>query len=168
MSFMTEPKIEDRKVQPYMGIRTRVPMQELDVVIPQCIGEVFALLGKQGVAPVHAPFVRYHVINMPEMLDIEIGIPVASALPDEGRIHGGVLPAGRYASLIYTGIDNGRQANAALLDWCGTGGRRRMVMRSARAWSPSLPGRMRSQIEGNGRLRLRFGWPIVRRSRLSL
>src|SRR5260370_36301847 len=116
MSFMTEPKIEDRKVQPYMGIRTRVPMQELDVVIPQCIGEVFALLGKQGVAPVHAPFVRYHVINMPEMLDIEIGIPVASALPDEGRIHGGVLPAGRYASLIYTGVDNGGQANAALLD----------------------------------------------------
>src|SRR5260370_34462634 len=51
--------------------------------------------------------------------------------------------------------------------WCGTGGRRRMVMRSARAWSPPLPGRMRSQIEGNGRLRLRFGWPIVRLSRLS-
>ena len=117
MSFMTEPKIEDRKVQPYMGIRTRVPMQELDVVIPQCIGEVFAFLGKQGVAPVHAPFVRYHVIKMMEMLDIEVGIPVASALPDEGRIHGGVLPAGRYASLIYTGIDNGIQANAALLDW---------------------------------------------------
>src|SRR5260370_36746734 len=111
MSFMTEPKIEDRKVQPYMGIRTRVPMQELDVVIPQFIGEVFALLGKQGVAPVHAPFVRYHVINMPEMLDIEMGIPVASALPDEDRINGGVLPPGGYVSLIFTGLYNGGTAS---------------------------------------------------------
>ena len=68
MSFLTEPKIEDRKAQPYMGIRTRVALQELDVVIPQGIGEVFAFLGKQGVAQVHAPFVRYHVINMPQML----------------------------------------------------------------------------------------------------
>ncbi|WP_255553184.1 GyrI-like domain-containing protein [Ktedonobacter sp. SOSP1-52] len=114
---MTEPKSEDRMAQPYMGMRTRIPMQELGVVIPQYIGEVFAFLGKQGVAPVHAPFVRYHVINMPEMLDIEVGIPVASPLPDEDRIHGGVLPAGRYASLVYTGIENGIQANAALMEW---------------------------------------------------
>jgi effector-binding domain-containing protein len=117
MSFMTEPKIEDRKAQPYMGIRTKIAMQELDVVIPQYIGEVLAFLGRQGVAAVHAPFARYHVINMPQMLDIEVGIPVASALPDEGRIHGDVLPAGRYASLVYTGIDHGIQANAALLGW---------------------------------------------------
>ena len=171
MSFLTEPKIEDRKAQPYMGIRTRVALQELDVVIPQGIGEVFAFLGKQGVAQVHAPFVRYHVINMPQMLDIEVGIPVASALPDEGRIHGGVLPAGRYASLIYTGIDYGIQANAALLEWGARNGlawerwETKEVRRSVRAWSPSLPGPMRSRIEGNGRRRLRFGWRRVRRGR---
>ena len=29
----------------------------------------------------------------------------------------GVIPAGRYASLIYTGIMNGIPANKALLDW---------------------------------------------------
>jgi len=117
MSFMTEPKLEDRKAQPYMGVRSRIAMQELDVAIPQGIGEMFAFLGKQGVAPVGAPFIRYYVINMPEMLEVEVGVPVASALPDEGRIHGGVLPAGRYASLIYTGIDHGIEANGALQDW---------------------------------------------------
>ncbi|GHO58360.1 DNA gyrase inhibitor [Ktedonobacter robiniae] len=117
MSVMTEPKIENRQAQPYMGIRTRVPMQKLDVAIPQGLGEIFAFLGKYGVGPVNAPFVRYHIINMPEMLDIEVGVPVANTLPDEGHIHGGVLPAGRYASLIYTGIDHGIQGNAALLEW---------------------------------------------------
>src|SRR5258708_39049518 len=113
MSFLTEPKIEDRKAQPYMGIRTRVALQELDVVIPQSIGEVFAFLGKQGVAQVHAPFVRYHVINMPQMLDIEVGIPVASALPGEGRVHGGGFPAGSSALRVYTGGYHGMLGRAA-------------------------------------------------------
>jgi effector-binding domain-containing protein len=117
MSFITEPKIEERKAQPYMGIRSRTSMYDLDKVIPEGIGEVFALLGKHGVGPVHAPFIRYYVINMPDMLEVEVGIPIANVLPDEGRIHAGELPAGHYASLVYTGIDNGIAANAALLDW---------------------------------------------------
>ncbi len=54
---------------------------------------------------------------MEAQLDIEVGVPVASAMPGDGRICAGVLPAGRYASLIYTGIDNGIEANAALLGW---------------------------------------------------
>jgi hypothetical protein len=53
MSFMTEPKIEDRKVQSYMGIRTMVPMQELDVVIPQCIMKRTSRIRGKGIdAPV--------------------------------------------------------------------------------------------------------------------
>lgn len=117
MSFMTEPQIEDRQIQPYMGIRARISMQELSIVIPEYLEELFAFLGKWGVEPVRAPFIRYHFIKMPELFDIEVGVPVANALVDEGRIQGRELPAGRYASLIYTGIDNGIQANAALLAW---------------------------------------------------
>ena len=29
----------------------------------------------------------------------------------------GGIPAGRYASLVYTGVKNGVKSNAALLDW---------------------------------------------------
>ncbi len=112
-----EPKLEERTEQPYVAVRAQAIMQTLDSVIPQGIGEVFAWLSKQGVAPAGAPFVRYLVINMEAMLDIEVGVPVASALPGDGRVSAGVLPAGRYTSLIYTGIDNGIEANAALLDW---------------------------------------------------
>jgi effector-binding domain-containing protein len=116
--MITGPTLEDRKEVHYMGIRTQVTMQELGAgVIPQLHSEVNAWLAKQGVSPSGAPFIRYLVINMAEKLDIELGWPVASSLPGEGRIQPGVLPAGRYASLIYTGIMNGIPANKVLLDW---------------------------------------------------
>ena len=42
--MITQPKLEDRKEQPYVGIRSQIPMQELPMVIPQRIGEVAAWL----------------------------------------------------------------------------------------------------------------------------
>jgi hypothetical protein len=62
--MITEPKLEDRNAQPYVGIRTQVPMKEFKRVVPQLLGEIFAWLEKQGVAPAGAPFMRFHVINM--------------------------------------------------------------------------------------------------------
>jgi effector-binding domain-containing protein len=115
--MITEPKLEDRGEQHYVGIRTQVPMRKLKTVIPQLTGEVFAWLEKQGVEPAGAPFIRYHVINMSANMDVELGVPIATAVPGDGRVSAGVLPAGRYAALIYTGLKNGIKGNAALLDW---------------------------------------------------
>jgi hypothetical protein len=58
---------------------------------------------------------RYHVIDMNGEMDIEVGLPVDSPLPGDGHITPGVLPAGRYASLVYTG--SGLTGNKTLLDW---------------------------------------------------
>jgi effector-binding domain-containing protein len=115
--MMTEPKLEDRSEQPYVAVRTQATMQELASVIPQLLGEVFAWLGSQGVPPAGAPFIRYFVIDMAAQLDIALGVPVATAVPGNKRIAAGMLPAGRYATLVYTGVQNGIAANAALLDW---------------------------------------------------
>jgi effector-binding domain-containing protein len=60
---------------------------------------------------------RFHVINMEANMDIELGVPVAKATPGDDRVSAGVLSAGRYASLVYTGVKNGIKGNAALLDW---------------------------------------------------
>ena|SRR5579883_869169 len=115
--MITEPKLEDRAARPYMAVRAQATMQTLDVVIPQGIGEVAAWLGARGIAPVGPPFVRYLVIDMERVLELEIGFPVANVLPGDERVRAGTLPAGRYASLVYTGIDNGIQGNYALLKW---------------------------------------------------
>jgi effector-binding domain-containing protein len=111
------PKLEERTEQHYVGIRTQATMQELARVIPDSNSEVAAWLRKQGVAPAGAPFVRYLVIDMEALLEIAVGFPVASALPGDEHVTAGVLPAGRYASLVYTGIDNGIEANKVLLFW---------------------------------------------------
>lgn len=112
------PKIEDRAEQPTLGIRAQVPMSELPKVIPELTGQVFAWMDKNGLAPAGAPFIRYHVINMATKLDIEIGAPVARGASGDGRVEPGVLPAGRYAKLIYIGDYAGlMDANAKLLEW---------------------------------------------------
>ena len=113
-----EPRIEDRPDQPCAGIRTGVPMHELPTVIPQLHREVFGWLAQHGVSPAGAPFIRYHTIDMPSTLDVEMGWPLANAVSSDGRIAAGILPAGQYAVLLYTGPYDGlMQANKALLDW---------------------------------------------------
>jgi effector-binding domain-containing protein len=115
---ITEPKVEDRAEQPYVGIRTQITMKEMGTgVVPRLLGEVFAWLGNHGVAPAGAPFMRFYVINMETKLDIELGVPVASAVKGDDRVLAGVLPAGRYAALVYTGVKNGIKGNKALIEW---------------------------------------------------
>jgi effector-binding domain-containing protein len=115
--MITEPKLEDRPAQPYVARRTQVPMQELGTVIPQLHSEVYAWLRRQGIAPAGAPFIRYRVIDMPGRLDIELGVPIAEAVSSDDPILADTLPAGRYATLIYTDVRRGVEGNAALLDW---------------------------------------------------
>lgn len=115
--MFTEPKVEYRDELRYVGIRTKAAMRDLGTVIPRSLDEVFGRLGEWGVEPAGAPFIRYHAIDMESELDVELGVPVATTAPGDERVRPGVLPSGRYAALVYTGVENGVAANAALLDW---------------------------------------------------
>jgi effector-binding domain-containing protein len=115
--MFTTPGVGDRPEQLYAGVRTEATMAELPSAIPQGLGEVFAWLGARGVAPAGPPFIRYFVVDMAGALDIALGVPVAGPLAGDGRVTVETLPAGRYASLVYTGVANGVAANGALLDW---------------------------------------------------
>jgi effector-binding domain-containing protein len=121
--MVTDPKIEQRKEQPTVGIRVRVPMSELPTVIPQTHGEVMDWLKQQGVKPSGPSIVRYHVIDMPNELDIEMAWPVAQPMKSSGRVIADVLPAGRYAFVLYTGDYSGLMpANGVLVDWAKANG----------------------------------------------
>lgn len=115
--MITDPKLEYREARNYMGMRSRVPMSEFEQIIPQSLDELFAWLGKHNMEPAGAPFMRYHVINMVGNMDVELGASVTSAVAGDNRVAAGVLPAGRYASLVYTGIENGVEGNKALPGW---------------------------------------------------
>jgi len=113
----TDPQIEERTAQHYAGIRVQVPVQEFQVIIPQLIDEVVSWLGAYDITPDGPPLMRFHVINMDGKMDVELGVRVATVVSGDDRISAGVIPAGRYATLIYTGVENGIASNAALIDW---------------------------------------------------
>ncbi|HEU5090153.1 MAG TPA: GyrI-like domain-containing protein [Roseiflexaceae bacterium] len=113
----TPPTIDERAPQPYAGIRTQVSHREFPTIIPKLLDETFGWLAQQAIAPAGAPFMRYHVIDMDGLMDVELGVPVAEPVAGNGRVGAGVLPAGRYASLIYTGVENGIAGNAMLIGW---------------------------------------------------
>lgn len=118
--MITAPTLEGRTEVSYVGIRTLVTMKEMRMGIPRLLGEVFAWLGEQSVTSAGAPFMRYHVIDMAADLDVELCVPVDTVLSGDGRVRPGVVPAGRYASLVYTG--DGVAGNKALIDWAAENG----------------------------------------------
>lgn len=116
MTTVGKPKIDERPEQQYMGIRTQTPFKGMFSVATKQLKELNAWFKKQGVEPAGPSFLRYHVIDMEGEMDIETGIIVTSPLAGEGRVCPGVLPGGRYASLIYIG--HGLTGNKTLIRWC--------------------------------------------------
>jgi effector-binding domain-containing protein len=118
--MLTEPAIVDRRAQPYAAVRASVSMEggEFAAFLDEAWPAVFARLGSLGVEPAGPPFIRYHIINMQTKLQIEVGVPVSTAIDGDGRVKPGIVPAGRFATLTYTGHYDGLMgANEALQLW---------------------------------------------------
>lgn len=113
--FVREPQLDERPAQPYMGIRVQTPFKGMFQVADKLHKQLFAWAKVKGLEPVGPTFLRYHVIDMAGIMDVEVGFPVAAPLPDEGAICAGELPAGRYASLVYIG--HGYVGNKTLIGW---------------------------------------------------
>ena len=97
--MITEPKIEDRNEQHFVGIRTQVTLQEMGPVLPPLWGEVYGWLASKGLKPAGAPLWRYRVVDMGVKMEIDVGVPVATTVTGDGRVTADSLPAGRYATL---------------------------------------------------------------------
>jgi effector-binding domain-containing protein len=116
--MLSEAQVIERPAQPYVAIRTRVTMRTLGTVLPELHPRVFAWLGERGIAPAGAPFWKYNLIDMDRELEVEVGVPVAAAVDGDEQVLADVLPAGRYATLRYTGHPSGlADATASLLQW---------------------------------------------------
>jgi effector-binding domain-containing protein len=115
MTTIGKPKIDTRPKQVYMGIRAIAPFKGMSKVIDRISKELNTWVKEQNVKPSGPPFLRFHVIDMRGFMDISFCVPVRKALPDDGDVKADVIPAGRYASLIYSG--GGISANRALIEW---------------------------------------------------
>lgn len=115
MVTIGKPKIDKRPKQTYMGIRTIAPFKGMFKEIDRIANDLNDWVHENKIKTAGPPFLRYHVIDMRGFMDISYCVPVRKALPDDGKIKADAIPAGRYASLIYSG--GGISGNRALIEW---------------------------------------------------
>jgi effector-binding domain-containing protein len=109
--------------QPYVAIPVSVRIEELGSVVPPLTDRVFDWLFARGIAPTGPPFWRYVVVDMENKLELETGAPVATPIEGDSQIRTGVLPAGRYATVVHLGDpDTLVTATRDLLQWASARG----------------------------------------------
>jgi effector-binding domain-containing protein len=120
---MLTPEIAERPAQPYVAISAQVTMRTMDEILPPLVPQVFAWLGQRGIPPAGAPFWKYNLIDMDRFLEVEVGVPVPAPVDGDDGVLAGVLPAGRYATVRYTGHPDGIiGVIASMQEWAGQEG----------------------------------------------
>jgi effector-binding domain-containing protein len=96
------PQVTQAPAREAAVIRLTIPRARIAEVMGPGIGEIFAALGAQGIAP-SGPWYSYHRRMDPEIFDFEIGVPVSSPVSPAGRVEPGSLPAAKVARTVYHG-----------------------------------------------------------------
>jgi effector-binding domain-containing protein len=107
--------IVEKPDQPYVGIRLKTPFPGMFAVAARALKDLRVWSKANGLEGDGPYFLRYYHCDMREIMEIEAGLLTAAAPPDHPQIKSGLLPAGKYASLIYRG--NGLRGNQALMQW---------------------------------------------------
>jgi len=104
---MLTPVVAERPAQPYVAIGAQVTMQTMDTILQPLQPQVLAWLRERDIPAAWPPFWKYNVIDMDRVLEVEVGVPVTAPVDGDDRVLAGMLPAGRYATLRYTGHPDG-------------------------------------------------------------
>jgi effector-binding domain-containing protein len=114
--------IQFLSAQPTMSIQVETAPAHIAAALAEMLGEVWQYVVENGGRPTAPPFSRARMAGAKLLL--EAGLPVATALPDHGRVRSGAFPAGPVASAnhygAYTGLKN---AEEELIQWAKSLGR---------------------------------------------
>jgi effector-binding domain-containing protein len=116
--MLGDPAVIERSEEPYVAIKALVTMDTIGSVLPGLHPEVRNWLRERDTTPAGPPFFKFDVIDMERQLEVEVGWPVGAEMKGDDPVLAGVLPAGRYASVLYTGHPDGLlDATRDLLEW---------------------------------------------------
>jgi len=87
-----EIKLIEQTAQPTIFVRVRTSVDKLTEVFDANFTTLMDYMSKMGTQPVSGPYAAYYNHDMQD-LDVEIGFPVASILPEEGEIKTGEISA---------------------------------------------------------------------------
>ena len=114
----TIPRLEQRAVQPYAAVRIQAPIPFGKFLQPAW-SKVRSWLADQGFS--HGPaIIRYLTTDMSAKMDLDVGYVIDKAIPGGDGVLTDVLPAGKYACLMYTGSYRGKgiyKANVVIVEW---------------------------------------------------
>jgi hypothetical protein len=119
MEIIDGPSVVTRPSRYGLGLRTVTPFRGMFAVRDELMASLYAWFDERGLAAGPVYF-RLHVIDMSGPMDIEVGILTNGPASGDARVRPTVLPAGRYATLVY--VNHGRRANGMLLDWVAAEG----------------------------------------------
>lgn len=115
MPYNCEPK--EQPAQPTLAIRTRTSVQALPQTLGRAYGVIAQYLVELREPPSGAPYAAYHNMDMQNM-DVEIGFPVAHALPGKGEIQPSEIPGGKVVTCLHIGpYSEVKPAYDALTGW---------------------------------------------------
>lgn len=109
------PGIDRRTAKQYVGLRIITPFEGMFAQTDKLFKELRQWVDVHGLAEQGPYILRYHVIDMKGLMDVEAGFIVKSRPAGDKRVKSGVLPAGRYAHLTYSRY--ALRGNQALSIW---------------------------------------------------
>jgi effector-binding domain-containing protein len=118
LQFPTEigtPGIDHRTARHYVGLRIITPFEGMFAQTDKLFKELRLWVNAHDLADQGPYFLRYHVIDMKGLMDVEAGFVVTPPQRGDERVNSGVLPAGQYAHLTYSRY--ALRGNQALLLW---------------------------------------------------
>jgi effector-binding domain-containing protein len=108
---------QDREAQPILLIRRRIARSELQSMLAECFGALYAHGQKAGLPIAGWPVARY-LSTGPGLWTVEAAMPLAGAAPAAGEMEAGVLPAGPVAMGLHAGpYDQLPQTYVAIERW---------------------------------------------------
>jgi len=95
-------ELVEQSPQPTLSIRTTTTIKNLPQELGKAYQAIGQYLGQLGEQPAGAPYAAYFNWDKSN-LEVEIGFPVSSSLPDKDDIKATELPGGKFARCLYTG-----------------------------------------------------------------
>lgn len=107
---------------PAVTIKSRVNVEQLSDVFASSFESLVEYLEEVGEDIAGPPFAIYYSVEMEE-LDVEMGLPVARAIPGKGRITSREIAIEKAASTIHTGpYEEIESAYITLAEWMNENG----------------------------------------------
>ena len=87
-------KIEERKAEKTLAVKTVTPAGEISKALDNCYGKVMGFMQSKNIQPSGAPFSIYFNEDM-EALEMEAGFPVSADVETEGDVILSTIPSGK-------------------------------------------------------------------------